>query len=207
MSTKPHRTYWNRPVIGLAITAMGFIGGCGVGDIAPYPTPTYSAETPPSGLSSGPVKYAFATFKSCSEIQQKVPNLPSPLAPQRSADSARLSQNCTFSASTTHIIFEVELYENLQDASGPVRAMTDYNAPLLGMEKDSSVSIGSDARWADLEAGGSCTLEILDENAVISFNYYNSSKEAQEDPASRSEKCREGAREVAKQIYAAVQPQ
>ncbi|SDC85575.1 hypothetical protein SAMN05216174_10510 [Actinokineospora iranica] len=44
-----------------------------------------------------------------------------------------------------------------------------------------------------------CTLEVLDENAFMVTGFRD------EDP--QSERCRESAREIARKIYAAVQPE
>ncbi|MBB5158843.1 hypothetical protein [Saccharopolyspora phatthalungensis] len=216
MSTNLHRT-WNRPV-ALLTAAMMFTGGCGVPSAkpyttptSPYPTPTSSAGTMSSSPPPGPVKYAFATFKSCPEIRQKVPDLPPPLKPERAEGPDRFSQTCTFTTSKDDgpfITFRVELYGNQQDVygfhSGAELAKTGFNVNVpSGTEKESSLGIGSEARWADPGVGDSCKLEVLDENAAM-ITSYNSGKE-DNDP--RSEQCRDGARDVAKQIYVAVQPQ
>ncbi|KAA5836136.1 hypothetical protein ABT337_13810 [Saccharopolyspora hirsuta] len=71
------------------------------------------------------------------------------------------------------------------------------------VEEDSSAGIGSESRWAHFVESGGCTLEILDENAVMDTAYYDPSA-GDVDP--RSEGCREGAREFARKFYAAVQP-
>ncbi|WP_143060838.1 hypothetical protein [Saccharopolyspora shandongensis] len=208
---------WKWPVIGLLTTALMFTGGCGVPSIEPYTMPTTSDDMAtinpprPSGPPPGPVKYAFAAFKSCQEIQQAVPDLPPPLRPQRGEELGRFSQTCTFTTSkddgSPFIAFRVELFENRQDDfgfhSGAELAKTGFSVSVSpGDEKDGRVGIGSEAQWADPGAGVSCSIEVLDENAVMITSY--NSGAGHDDP--RSEQCREGAREVAKKIYAAVQP-
>lgn len=72
------------------------------------------------------------------------------------------------------------------------------------MTEDTKVSLGSEARWPapGMGAGDGCKLEVLDGNAVMIFTYDSSEKDS--DP--RSEQCRQGARDVAKKVHAAVHP-
>ncbi|NGY58554.1 hypothetical protein G7043_06350 [Lentzea sp. NEAU-D13] len=193
-----------RPIIALAITAMALAGGC---TVKPVSTTTFSsAPTPTTTPAPGPVKYASATFKTCLEIQQKVPGLPSPLASEPLRGDDRFSLTCTFTTSENDdipmITLEVELYENLRDSSGAERAKSGFNATPMGETKDSSLHLGSEARWADPGSGPGCRLNVLDENAVLMTRYNNVGKKL--DP--RSEECRRLASDVVKQFYAAIQP-
>lgn len=70
----------------------------------------------------------------------------------------------------------------------------------LPLDDDNLVGVGSDARWAT--PGASCTLEILDHNAIIVTSYH--SGQPRLDP--RRPQCRDGAREVTKDFYHAIQP-
>lgn len=192
-----------RQIIGAALAAMVLAGGC---TVKPVPTTTFdTTPAPTSSSATGPVKYASASFRSCAEIQQKVPGLPPALAaePIRAAD--RFSLTCTFTTSKNDdmpmITLDVELYENQQDSSGAERAKAGFNSlPVVG-EKDTSVNLGSEARWKDPGVGPSCRLEVLDENVVMMTTYNRGTKL---DP--RGEECRRAAREVVKQLYEAVQP-
>ncbi|GAA0533404.1 hypothetical protein GCM10011581_18380 [Saccharopolyspora subtropica] len=217
MSASSHRA-WGGPIVGLVVAAMMFAGGCSV---EPYTMPTSSDPTPtlipgaestPSGPPPGPVKYDFATFKTCSEIQQAVPDLPPPLTPQREESASRFSQKCTFATTSNedkrYIAFRVELWENQRDRYGyhsaAELARIGFNAtPLPGVEPETGLGFGSQAQWNESDVSRSCHLEVLDENAVMILTYYS----GEEDQDPRSEQCRESARTLARQIHAAVQPQ
>ena len=76
------------------------------------------------------------------------------------------------------------------------------NSTQAGAEKESSVNLGSAARWADPGGGPSCRLEIRDENVVLMTRYNDRGTKL--DP--RGEECRRLARDVVEQLYAAIQP-
>ncbi|MGW6931209.1 hypothetical protein ACWGE0_14190 [Lentzea sp. NPDC054927] len=194
-----------RRIIGVAITTMALAGGC---TATPVPTVTYSsAPVPTTTPAPGPVKYASASFRSCPEIQQKVPGLPPALKAEPIRGSDEFGLTCTFTTSENDdvpmITLDVALYENRHDSSGVERAKLGFtNSKQAGAEKDTSVNLGSDARWADPRDGPSCRLEILDENVVMMTRYSNGGKKL--DP--RSEECRRLARDVTKQLFDAIQP-
>ncbi|MGW1680467.1 hypothetical protein [Saccharopolyspora sp. NPDC002376] len=209
---------WKGSIAGLLAVGMMFTGGCGGSSLEPYPMPTFSDGTTainpprPSGPPPGPVKYAFASFKTCQEIQQEIPGLPPSLDPQRSdgSDPYRFSQACTFTENKDDgplIGFRVELWENRQDEfgsySGADLAKSGSGADVpLGGEWDSSVGIGSEARWTAPGSSDSCELLVRDENALM-ITYYD---HRIGDNDSQTEQCRAGARDVARRIFAAVQP-
>ncbi|MDX8032427.1 hypothetical protein SK803_19605 [Lentzea sp. BCCO 10_0856] len=193
-----------RRIIGVTITTMALAGGC---TATPVPTVTFStAPVSTTTPAPGPVKYASASFRSCPEIQQKVPGLPPALKAEPTLGSGEFGLTCTFTASkndgTPMITLDVILYENQQNSSGAERAKLAFtNGAQAGGVKDTGVHPGSEARWPDAGVAASCRLEFLDENAVM-VTWYNSGKK--QDP--RSEECRRGARDVAKQLFDAVQP-
>ncbi|MEV6237443.1 hypothetical protein [Lentzea sp. NPDC051838] len=189
-----------RPLLLVMITLLA---AC---TVKPVPTTTYvPVPTPTTTPAPGPVKYAFDAFPDCAAIQRKVPSLPPPVESQPQRGSDRLSLNCRYSAGNNDgraIFIQVELYDNVRDQSGAERARSGFFSAPQGMEKDPSVSIASEARWADPSNGPSCRLELLDENAYL-LTGYNSGKQPS-DP--RSETCRGEARTFAEQIFEAVQP-
>ncbi|WP_143466779.1 hypothetical protein [Lentzea kentuckyensis] len=194
-----------RPIIGVAITTMALVGGC---TVKPVPTATFTSAPPPTTTPApGPVKYASASFRSCPEIQQKVPGLPPALKAEPTRSSDEFGLTCTFitsegGGSVLMINFDVALYENRPDSAGVERAKLAFsNSTQTGAEKDASVNLGSDARWLDPGVGPSCRLQTLDANVVL-MTRYSRSKEV--DP--RSEECRSEARVVAKQLFDAIQP-
>lgn len=195
-----------RPLIGVTITALALGAGC---TVKPVPTTTYEPVRTPTTRPApgpGPVKYAFDTFPDCQEIQQKAPNLPPALKAEPQRGSDRFSLSCTFTTQKNDgpmITFRVELYENVRERSGAELAKSGFSSSPQGTEKDTGVSIGSEARWADPGNGPSCRLEVLDENAYL-LTGYNSRKQGS-DP--RGEECRSEARTIATRIFAAVQPQ
>ncbi|GAA3676566.1 hypothetical protein GCM10022267_74290 [Lentzea roselyniae] len=203
MNTKPHCTL-DRPVVVLATAAMVLVGGCSVPTVQQYPTSTSSSAPRPT------LKYSLDAFTTCVEIQQKVPDLPLPLAPQVSKSATRFVSTCEFTTSTgtgPYITFQAQAFGNEEDSvgfhSGAELAKTAFGAPSSsGTEKETKINLGSEARWPDRGVGVGCKLEVLDENAVMMFTYSSGKK----DNDARSEQCRESAREVTRKIFAAVQP-
>lgn len=195
MSTKSHQTP-DRLVVALTAAALVLAGGCSVPTVQQYPTSTANSAPPPA------LKYGLDAFATCAEIQQEAPDLPPPLAPQVSRSATRLVSTCEFTASAgtgPFVTFQVQAFGNEADSSGTELAKTAFTAPSpSGAEKDTGIDIGAEARWPDRGAGVGCTLEVLDENAVMTFTYSS----AKNDDA----RCRESARDVTKKIYAAVQP-
>ncbi|MFI6097793.1 hypothetical protein ACIA8G_19720 [Lentzea sp. NPDC051213] len=202
MSPKPHHTPGHLIAV-LTTAAVVLASGCSAPTVQQYPT------SPSSSAPQTTLKYNLDTFTTCAEIQQKVPDLPPPLAPQVSKSAARLVSTCEFttSAGGPHITFQVQAFGNEETStgfhSGTELAKTAFTSTVpSGTEKDTEVDLGSEARWPDLGAGAGCRLEVLDDNAVMLFTYVSGKK----DNAPRSEQCRESARDVSKKLFAAVQP-
>jgi hypothetical protein len=183
---------------------MVLAGGCSVPAVQQYPVSTPSSAPQPT------LKYDLAAFTTCAEIHQKVPDLPPPLAPEVSGSATRLVSTCEFTALSVagpYITFQVQGFGNEENSTGfhagTELAKTAFNAPSpSGSEKDTKINLGSEARWPDPGVDASCRLEVLDGNAVMMFTYSSGKK----DNNPRSEQCRESARDVAKKIFAAVQP-
>ncbi|WP_189155661.1 hypothetical protein [Lentzea pudingi] len=91
---------------------------------------------------------------------------------------------------------------------GALKAREAYDAPSKpgsdpaddGTAED--VQVGEKAKWLTPKDNGSCTLMILDQNAVLHLEYKPADK-----PAPRSQECRGPLRELAKSFYNAVQTQ
>lgn len=157
------------------------------------------------------LKYSLDAFTTCVEIQQKAPDLPPPLTPQVSKSATRLVNTREFTNSPgtgPYITFQAQAFGDEKDStgfhSGTELAKTAFTAlSTSGAEKETKINVGSEARWPDRGVNVDCKLEVLDENAVMTFTYSSGKK----DDDARSEQCREGAREVARKIFAAVQPQ
>lgn len=187
------------------MVAMVLVGGCSVPTVEQYQTSTSSSAPAPT------LKYNLDVFTTCAEIQLKAPDLPPPLAPQVSKSATRLVSTCEFTTSTgtgPYVTFQVQAFGNEEDPtgfhSGTELAKTAFNAPSpSAAEKEIKMKLGSEARWPDRDVGIGCKLEVLDENALMMFTYSSGRK----DNDARSEQCRESARDVAKKIFAAVQPQ
>lgn len=194
-----------RPFVVLACAAMMLIVGCSA---EPVSVPTFSASAS-SGPPPGPGKYVLATFRTCEEIQRKEPELPpAPVESERGVGANQFTQECEFTNKKiegAYFTFRVVLYENTQDQhgfhSGADVARTAFiNTSQSGAEKDVSVNIGADVRWVISSPDVLCKLEVLDENAILLITYQEKGSN------SRSEHCRQGARDVARKIFAAVQP-
>ncbi|WP_139190625.1 hypothetical protein [Actinokineospora iranica] len=168
---------------------MVLASGCGgaAGDKR-YPLPEYY----PTPTFRDAFKYSTDTFTGCPDLQQKVPDLPSPLQKENNKHGVGISLTCTF-------VGEGGLDERFITFHGEVRGFTHNPGLFSGSEKDTTVNIGSDARWRPAGTDSMCTLEVLDENAFMVTGFRD------EDP--QSERCRESAREIARKIYAAVQPE
>lgn len=197
-----------RPGTVLVMAAMVLVGGCSIQRVEPPtfgPAPTVTT-TPfpslPTGLAA-PVKYTQAALKSCPEIGQRAGGLP----PSQPDDDQKLGSNsssraCRFKAAEQTVTLSIRSWDNTDDARG-VRpgaeyATKDFTERTNGWEKDSSVNLGSDARWRT-KSIAACALEILDENSVLIVSRSSGA-------AVDEEQCRGSVRELAKKFYAAVQP-
>lgn len=192
-----------RPVIGVIAAAMVLVGGCGV---EPVQAPTFGSSTtttdPPP-----PVKYSTAEWRSCSEIQRKLSgDLPPPMPEDKQEGPGWSLRICPFRSDDSLVVLSIQYWETTQDVTGvhpgAERARKDFLERGQAREKDSGLDLGSDVRWKRDDTTG-CTLEILDENAVVSAGSSNPKAPAD----GKTEECRGRARELAKQFYAAVQPQ
>jgi hypothetical protein len=202
MSKNPLSTW--RPVIGVMTAAMVLVGGCSV---EPIQTPTFSSSTTSTTPAPTPVKYSTTGWKSCPEIQQKLSgDLPPPLPEDKQEGPKWSLRICPFRSDDSLVVLSIQYWETTEDITGvhpgAERAKKDFLERGQAREKDSSLNLGSDVRWKRDDTTG-CTLEILDENAVVSAG--SSNPKAPTD--GKTEQCRGRVRELAKQFYAAVQPQ
>jgi len=203
MSTKPHRTP-NRPITILMTTVMVLAGGCGV---EPIQRPTFSSSTTSTTPPPTPVKYSATDWKSCPEVQQKLSgDLPPPQREDKQEGFKRSLRTCSFRSDDTVVVLSIQYWETTEDIigvhPGAERAKKDFLEREQGREKDRSLNVGSDVRWRQGDTTD-CTLEILDENAVVSVG----SSDPKAFSEGNAEQCRGPARELAKQFYAAIQPQ
>jgi hypothetical protein len=184
--------------------AMVLAGGCSV---EPIQTPTFSSSTTSTTPPPAPVKYSAAGLKSCPEIQQKLSGTLPPPMPEDNQQGPKWSERiCAFRDDDSLVVLSIQYWETTEDITGAhpgaERAKKDFAERGQSREKDSSVNLGSDARWRDNDTAG-CTLEILDENAVVVA--HNGNRKTLVD--GKNEQCRGPVRELAKQFYAAVQLQ
>ncbi|MEO6088276.1 MAG: hypothetical protein ABIQ18_34700 [Umezawaea sp.] len=183
---------------------MALASGCSV---EPIQTPTFSSSTTSTTPPPTPVKYSATGWTSCPEIQQKLSgDLPPPLPEDKQEGPKWSLRICPFRSDDSLVVLRIKYWETTEDItgvhSGAERAKKDFLEDGQAREKDSSVNLGSDVRWKRDDTTG-CTLEILDENAVVSAG--SSNPKVLTD--GKTEQCRGPARELAKQFYAAVQPQ
>lgn len=191
-------------VISVMAVAMVLVGGCSV---EPIQTPTFSSGTTSTTPPPAPVKYSTTGWKRCQEIQQKLSgDLPPPLPEDKQEGPKWSLRICPFRSDDSLVVLSIQYWETTEDITGvhpgAERAKKDFLERGQAREKDSSLNLGSDVRWKRDDTTG-CTLEILDENAVVSVS--SSNPEALTDGT--TEKCRGPVRELAKQFYTAVQPQ
>ncbi|XVV04499.1 hypothetical protein ACQPW3_03520 [Actinosynnema sp. CA-248983] len=194
----------NRPVIGVVAAAMVLVGGCGV---EPVQVPTSSSSTTSTTPPPAPDKYSTAGLRSCPEIQQKMSgDLPPPLPEDNQKGPTWSQRICPFRSEDTLVVLRIQYWETAEDITGThlgsERARKDFLERGQSREKDQSLNLGSDARWKR-EVTTGCTLEILDENAVVSAHSGSTKTLVDGD----DEQCHGPVRELAKQFYAAVQPQ
>lgn len=195
---------WSRSVIGRMTVAMLLVGGCGV---EPIQTPTFSSSTTSTTPPPAPVKYSSAGLKSCPDIQQTVSAALPPPMPEDNQQGPKWSvKKCAFRSDDSLVVLSIQYWETTDDITGihtgTERAKKDFLDGMQGNEKDRAVGFGSDARWRDNDTTG-CTLEILDENAVLTAHSGPRKTIVNGD----IEQCRGRVRELAKQFYTAVQPQ
>ncbi|RZQ64816.1 hypothetical protein [Amycolatopsis suaedae] len=190
---------WCRSILGLLAVAL--VSGCGSPSRSPAPAPASEASQPP-------IKYIPAELPSCAAIKEAVSGLP-PV--EKSTDAGITpTRTCTYRNSTDEAPY-VSLKMDImgEDRNVDTREITNTFVKgrfaaleLPGDERITDLGVGTEARWSDPERNKtSCILEFLDENAILSVQYTTQN----EDP-SRSEQCRTGATDLARQLYAAIQP-
>ncbi|MET8759683.1 hypothetical protein [Lentzea sp. NPDC004782] len=202
MSTKPHHRWIQR--IGMASAVVTLLGGCSV---EPIQTPAFSSSTTSTTPPPPPDKYSTSDWKSCSEVRQKLASdLPPPLPDDKQEGPKWSMRICPFRDDDSLVVFRIQYWDTTADITGvhtgAERAKKEFLDRGPARERDNSVNLGSDARWKRDDTNG-CTLEILDENAVISAG---SSNRKTPTPGN-NEQCRGLVRKLAKQFFAAVQPQ
>lgn len=192
-----------RPVIGVIAAAMVLVGGCGVEPVQAPTSGSSTTTTPPPP----PVKYSTTGWKGCPEIQRELSgDLPPPMPEDEQEGPDWSLRICPFRSDDSLVVLSIQYWETAEDITGvhpgAERARKEFLERGQAREEDSSLDLGSDVRWKRDDTTG-CTLEILDENAVVSASSGNPKAPAD----GKTEQCRERARELAKQFYAAVQPQ
>jgi hypothetical protein len=204
MSTKRHLRWIRR--IGMASAVVTLVGGCSV---EPIQTPTFSSSTTSTTPPPPPVKYSTADWKGCSEVRQKlIGDLPPPLPEDKQEGPKWSTRKCPFRDDDSLVVLSIQYWETTEDITGvhpaAERARKHFLESNRGRERDRRIELGSDVRWRSSDkADTGCTLEILDENAIMTA--HSGSRNSLTDAS--SEQCREPVRELAKQFYAAAQPQ
>lgn len=202
MSAKTHRVHI-RPVVVLVAATLVLAGGCSV---KPVQTPTFSSSTTTTTPPPEPVKYSVGNWKGCQEARQQLSdNLP-PALPDDKQDGPKWSTRvCPFRNDDSVVVLSIQYWETTEDITGiqpgAERAKKDFLDRGAAREKDTGVTVGSDARWKREDSNG-CTIEILDENAIVSAGSSNNKVPT----PGNNEQCRGPVRELAKQFFAAVQP-
>ncbi|MEV6238146.1 hypothetical protein [Lentzea sp. NPDC051838] len=183
--------------------ATALVSGCGA---EPIQTPTSGSSSTSTTPPPPPVKYSTSGWKGCTEVRQQLTgDLPPPLPEDRQEGPKWSLRICPFRSDDTLVVLRLQYWETTDDItgvhSGAERAKKEFLDRGPTRDKDSGVSLGSDARWKSDDSNG-CTLEILDENAVVSA----SSSNRKTPSAGDNEQCHGPVRELVKQFYAAVQP-
>jgi hypothetical protein len=188
------------------MAAAVVLAGCGVETVG-TPAPASGSSTTSTPPPAPAVKYVTSGLKSCPEIRQKLDVALPPALPednQRGPGSAE--RICAFRSDESVVVLSIRYWETTEDITGVhpgvERAEKDFLERGRTRDQDSGVGLGSDARWRDNDTTG-CTLEILDDNAVLTA--HSGSRTSTTD--GRNEQCRGPVRELARQFYAAVQPQ
>ncbi|MEV6240700.1 hypothetical protein [Lentzea sp. NPDC051838] len=194
--------------IGVVAVTMVLIGGCSTQRVeSPTfgPTPTVTTTALPTAPTNpaGPAKYVTATVKSCAEIGQGTGGRLSPQPDDgRGLGSNSSARSCTVKAADQTEVFNIRSWDNTDDATG-VRSGAEHAEKYFmdrtkTWERDTSVNIGSDARWR-AKSTTACTLEVLDGNGVLTVGRVS-------DTSVDQELCRAAVRDLAKKFFVAVQP-
>lgn len=162
MSPKPHHVPI-RPVVAPAAAALMLAGGCSVN---PVQTTTFGSGTTITTPPPKPVKYSVGDWKGCQEVRRQLSGHLPPALPDDKQDGPRWSTRiCPFRDDDSVVVLSLQYWETTEDVTGArpgaERAKENFlNRGTTG-EKDTGVTIRSDARWKSDSNG--CTIEILDE--------------------------------------------
>lgn len=192
----------SRPVVVLAAATLA-PAGCSV---EPVQIPTSGSSTTTTTPPPKPVKYSVGDRTGCQDVRQQLSADLPPALPDDKQDGPKWSTRiCPFRNDDSLVVLKIQYWETTEDVTGvqpgAKRAEEDFLRRGAAREKDTSLTVGSDARWKREDANG-CTIEILDENAVLTAGHSNNKTLT----PGNTEECRTPMRTLAKQFFTAVQP-
>jgi hypothetical protein len=200
-------------IAGAVVLALSVAACTGGGTVIGRPE-----SMPIAPPTSTPVQAKYKALPTCRQVTDKVTGLPPFRSGNEKPSASDMLTGCEFQRipDWPRVNLQVSAWrDDVGDISYPagagrggLKAREAYGASSKpgsdpaddGTAED--VQVGEKAKWLTPKDNGSCTLMILDENAVPSLEYKPADK-----PAPRSQECRGPLRELAKSFYEAVQTQ
>ncbi|MFD4669556.1 hypothetical protein ACFWNN_07460 [Lentzea sp. NPDC058450] len=174
-----------------------------------------SVKPPPATTPAAPAKVKYEALLTCAQVTQQVAGLPPFRTGNEKPSLSDLLTGCEFQRipDWPRINLQASAWRNDPDSTYPPatgrgrgKARDAFDAPARpgsdpADDGAADVGVGEQAKWLTPKDTDSCTLMILDDNAVLTLQNKPADK-----PQPRSDECRGPLREFAKSFYASLQP-
>ncbi|WP_191300197.1 hypothetical protein [Lentzea cavernae] len=204
-------------IVGAVVFALSVTACTGGGTVTGRPE-SMSIAPPTSTTTSTLMQAKYKALPTCQQVADKVTGLPPFRSGNEKPSASDMLTGCEFQRipDWPRVNLQVSAWrDDVGDISypagagrGALKAREAYDAlskPGSDPADDGTaedVRVGEKAKWLTPKDNGSCTLMILDQNAVLLLEYKPADK-----TAPRSLECREPLRELAKSFYDVVQTQ
>lgn len=181
-------------IAGVLLLALS-AGACGRTDVRPIEQPTFTTPTTPA-----PAKYV--AVPTCKQIEQKVQGLPKLRSGNENPSPfVDMYTGCEFQKIPDYprIGLAISVWRDEPGKDKARERFDDSTDPADDGPAD--VGVGEQAKWQNAKDNDSCSLVILDANAVLMLDHKPSDK-----LNPKSEECRGRLKELARTFYAVVQP-
>lgn len=181
-------------IAGVLLLALS-AGACGRTDVRPIEQPTFTTPTTPA-----PAKYV--AVPTCKQIEQEVRGLPKLRSGNENPSPfVDMYTGCEFQKIPDYprIGLAISVWRDEPGKDKARERFDDSTDPADDGPAD--VGVGERAKWQNAKDNDSCSLIILDANAVLMLDHKPSDK-----LNPKSEECRGRLQELARTFYAVVQP-